>query len=349
MSRADSLGSFAGNVTAEKISLSNIKLTPSSAPSSPVQGDMYLDSSDNNLKIYTGNFWKNIVFASTISATGGTITEITDSGVDYRVHTFTTSGFFTVTSGSGEVEYLVVAGGGPGGSGFQDQWENGGGGGAGGYRSSVVGESSGGGASAEAKLSLTPGSYTVIVGAGGAPTPNNTSGRGTNGEDSVFSTITSVGGGAGGSNDAAGGGGNVYPGIDGGSGGGSSWEGAAGSGTTGQGFDGGIGKQVTNGGGGGGGGGAGSAGLNASDASGANGGSGVVSNITGSPITRAGGGGGGNDSNGSSGSGGSGGGGDGALNIPDDGDINTGSGGGGSGTNSGGAGGSGIVIVRYPI
>ena len=50
MSRADSLGSFAGNVTAEKISLSNIKLTPSSAPSSPVQGDMYLDNSDYNLK-----------------------------------------------------------------------------------------------------------------------------------------------------------------------------------------------------------------------------------------------------------------------------------------------------------
>ena len=72
------------------------------------------------------NFWKNIVFASTISATGGTITEINDDGVNYRVHTFTSSGTFEVTSGSGEVEYLIVAGGGSGGEG------HGGGGGAGG-------------------------------------------------------------------------------------------------------------------------------------------------------------------------------------------------------------------------
>ncbi len=46
------------------------------------------------------------------SATGGTITT---SG-DYTIHTFTSSGDFVV-SGSGEVEYLVVAGGGGGGTG----------------------------------------------------------------------------------------------------------------------------------------------------------------------------------------------------------------------------------------
>ena len=64
-----------------------------------------------------------------------------------------------------EVEYLGVAGGGGGGS-----WgARGGGGGAGGLRSSMVGYSSGGGASAESKLSITPGvSYTVTIGAGGA-------------------------------------------------------------------------------------------------------------------------------------------------------------------------------------
>jgi hypothetical protein len=99
MSRADSLGSFAGNVTAEKISLSNIKLTPSSAPSSPTQGDMYLDSSDNNLKIYTGNLWKDIVNASP----------------------------------SILVELLIVAGAGGGGCNYHTV-ATGGGGGAGGYR-----------------------------------------------------------------------------------------------------------------------------------------------------------------------------------------------------------------------
>ena len=95
------------------------------------------------------------------SATGGTVTDITDGGINYKVHTFTSSGTFTVVTGRAlEVEYLVVAGGGGGGEGYA------GGGGAGGYRSSVVGESSGGGASAESKLAISSGSYTVTVGAG---------------------------------------------------------------------------------------------------------------------------------------------------------------------------------------
>src|SRR6056300_720227 len=167
------------------LSLSNIKLTPSSAPSSPAQGDVYLDSSDNQLKIYSGTFWKSIIDAGTISATGGTITEITDSGVNYRVHTFTSSGIFTVTSGSGEVEYLVVAGGG-GGSAT--------GAGAGGYRCSVVGENSGGGVSAESKLFVTSQSYTVIVGAGGSGGANGQINDGDNGSPSQFSSIIALGG-----------------------------------------------------------------------------------------------------------------------------------------------------------
>ncbi len=61
------------------------------------------------------------------------------------------------------VEYLVVAGGGGGGPGYQA-----GGGGAGGYRCSVVGETSGRGTSTESVLNLTPGTYPVTVGAGGA-------------------------------------------------------------------------------------------------------------------------------------------------------------------------------------
>lgn len=42
-----------------------------------------------------------------ITATGGTITELNG----YRIHAFTSSGTLSVT-GSGNVEYLVVAGGG---------------------------------------------------------------------------------------------------------------------------------------------------------------------------------------------------------------------------------------------
>jgi hypothetical protein len=47
-------------------------------------------------------------------ASGGTVTDIVDGGISYRVHTFTTSGDLVVGRG-GEVEYLIVAGGGGGG------------------------------------------------------------------------------------------------------------------------------------------------------------------------------------------------------------------------------------------
>ena len=45
-----------------------------------------------------------------ITATGGTITTVAGK----TIHTFTSYGTFTVTIGSGLVEYLVVAGGGGG-------------------------------------------------------------------------------------------------------------------------------------------------------------------------------------------------------------------------------------------
>ena len=46
-----------------------------------------------------------------MTATGGTIT----TNGNYKVHSFTSSGTFTVT-GTGTVEYLVVGGGGGGGT-----------------------------------------------------------------------------------------------------------------------------------------------------------------------------------------------------------------------------------------
>jgi len=89
------------------------------------------------------------------------------------------------------VDYLVIAGGGGGGSAF-----SGGGGGAGGYRNSYSTESSGGGASSETSLILASGgtAYTVTVGAGGTGATSSISTVSTAGADSVFSTVTSLGG-----------------------------------------------------------------------------------------------------------------------------------------------------------
>ena len=261
-------------------------------------------------------------------ATGGSISLIGG----YYVHTFTASGTFTPTAALTDVEYLVVAGG--GGS-FV------GGAGAGGYRSSVVGESSGGGASAEARLSLTAATnYTVTVGAGGA----GGSASSTSGSDSVFSTITSLGGGR--SNNVG-----IVP--AGGSGGGqnNTSTNPVGAGTTGQGFAGGVGATDSSSGSpnnAGAGGGAGAVGGNATNSRGGNGGVGVSSSITGSAVTRAGGGGGNGFNTG--GTGGSGGGGNGGNNAgfpQTNGATNTGGGGGGGVVTTAGNGGSGIVIVRY--
>ena len=83
-----------------------------------------------------------------IIATGGT--ESAYAG--YVVHTFTSSGTFVLNKDY-DVDYLVVAGGGGGHGSFQSP--GGGGGGAGGMLSGTG-------------LSLTAGSFTITVGAGGA-------------------------------------------------------------------------------------------------------------------------------------------------------------------------------------
>ena len=250
---------------------------------------------------------------------GGTVTT---SG-NYRIHTFTSSGTFVNTIASLSVEYLVIAGGGAGGVGDANANAYGGGGGAGGYRTNVAGQTSGGGASAESALTISAGNKTVTVGAGGAGASGDNQ-LGTNGGDSVFDSITSIGGGRGGANSA--------DGSSGGSGGGGKEsDGSGQSGTSGQGYGGGPGSEGGNRGGGGGG--AGGSGGTSS------GGGGVSSTITGSAVTRAGGG-------GSNGSGGSGGGGDGGDPTGYNGTANTGSGG-GAATEHSGNGGSGLVVVRY--
>tara|TARA_R110000868_G_scaffold14_7_gene228 strand:- start:13185 stop:14612 length:1428 start_codon:yes stop_codon:yes gene_type:complete len=325
--------------------------TTAQRPASPAVGMIRFNTTLNYTEEYRDGVWQAL--SNVFTAEGGTVTT---SG-SYKIHTFTSSGTFTVLSGTKAVEYLVVAGGAGGGG------DSGGGGGAGGYRSSVTGESSGGGASAESQLTLGAGGYTVTVGAGGAGssnTPNGSVPRGTSGQNSVFSSITSLGGGGGGAGQGVGATGVGLSGGSGGGGGGAypsnGTQGAGGSGTSGQGYAGAAGNSVASPERGGGGGGAGGVGTTGSSGGG-NGGVGVQSSITGSAVYRGGGGGGGAYTAASTvGQGGNGGGGNGATagvtNNAVSGTANTG-GGGGSATESGvgvsGNGGSGIVIIRYVI
>ncbi len=282
-------------------------------------------------------------------AVGGTETTITQDGKIYRVHSFTQVGTSTLqVVRGGEVEYLVVAGGGEGANAVTDQtFENGGGGGAGGFR--------------EGSADVAVQSYSVVVGAGGSTGTGGTTSPGTgpaNGSPSSALGIESAGGGRGGMRDIA-----VQAG---GSGGGncsfnsplgeasSTQPGAAGNipaVSPSQGNNGGSGNGTSGGNAGaGGGGGAGGVGGNGTSTVGGNGGAGKQSSITGTNVFYSAGGGGSGSTAGSGGSGiggnasNSGGGSPGAQ--------NTGSGGGGAfgGTNtSGGSGGSGIVIIRYRI
>jgi len=274
-----------------------------------------------------------------VTATGGTVS----CCGDYKIHTFTGPGTFTVTcagntAGSNTVDYLVIAGGGGGA---------GGGGAGGGFR-----ESKATGAPWTASplatctsLPVTATGYPITVGGGGALNVN-TSNPGTNGSPSIFSTITSAGGGYGG----GGGPGTTRPGNPGGSGGGA-WSynnptsGTGGTGNTPpvappQGNNGGpiyatpCGAGAAAGGGGAGGVGViGGGGDTGNPTGGGAGGPGVSTSISTSPVTYA--------------SGGKGY----ASAAPGPEPANSGNGGGGGPVGgagvSGNNGGSGIVIIRY--
>ena len=320
--------------------------TTAQRPGSPANGYIRYNTDDDVIEEYRDGAWNDL--SNVFTATGGTESTYIDGGTTYKVHTFTSSGSFTVLSGTKTVEYVVVGGGGGAGGAVR-----GGGAGAGGYRSSVSGESSGGGASAETAITVAPGAFTVTVGAGGTAGPYSTgngASAGANGANSVFHTVTSLGGGGGGASDYAGAGYN--PGS-GGSGGGGWYINGFGNGTSGQGYDGGTsgGSQPY----GGGGGGAGQAGGAFNDATRpSKGGNGVQTSITGTATYFAGGGSSGTYP-GQSGvgnqDGGLGGGGASRNQFgqtsgqaPSNGTANTGGGGGASGN-----GGSGIVIIRYAI
>jgi gliding motility-associated-like protein len=280
----------------------------------------------------------------------GTFTQ-NPNGKVYKVLTFNSLGTcdtWTPPQGVTEVDYLVVGGGGsggtPGGSAGDNYWGTGGGG-AGGFR--------------EGKMAIsgqTP--YVITVGSGGmAPAYNNSrTSTGLNGGDSQFGNIMSLGGGGGGAGVNV----NSGKGNSGGSGGGSGGDNGLlfALGTLDQGNDGAVSRTSASGRtAGGGGGGAGAAGNRGGGSTGhvaspgGSGGSGKSSSITGTATTYAGGGGGGSrDTEGGVQTAGAGGSGGGGVGNGSDGTNGLGGGGGGRGADgTGGDGGTGVVILRYEV
>jgi hypothetical protein len=247
-------------------------------------GDVWVNTTSGEMYVLTdattdNNVWTNVgegvgnVPGPYMSATGGTIT--TDG--DYKVHTFTSSGTFTVTAGStyNDAEYLVVAGG--GGSSY-------GGGGAGGMLSGTG-------------LTVTSQGYTVVVGGGGAAYDIGVSAGGNGSNSSALGISATGGGGGGGYNFGCGYTSRMQAG-NGGSGGGSGSHACGGTftyygtGISGQGNRGGNGQSVQyTSSCAGGGGGAGGVGGDCSGGTQGSAGPGLSNSITGSSVTYAKGGG----------------------------------------------------------
>ena len=291
------------------------------------------------------------------SSTNDTQSVINVQGQAYRVHTWTTSGDITFSTG-GDIEVLCVGGGGRGGLALVTS----------GLTTNVYGAGGGGGGGGvlQAKIAITANKYDATVGVGGAsgvlPSDSSFGLSGSSPPD-----VVAVAGGSGGFTSS---GGSVFDGANGGSSGGgaftTSFDSDAGDRTFGQGNIGADGVAGTSGNAGGGGG-AGTQGTGGSGFS-PNGGNGVLSLITGNPVYYGGGGAGGPKVRQTTaslpifetaieGKGGIGGGGDAGKNAQN------GTGGGGGGNffayaplfpanvvfSTPGSGGSGIVIIRYPI
>ena len=326
--------------------------TTAQRPASPT-GNMIRKNTTTGYVEYYDTTTSSWIGLGAFQATGGTETTYSSGGLDYKVHTFTTSGSLSV-NGAKSIDYLVVAGGGGGGP---------------------LGGGGGGGGVLSGSQTLTSGTYSIVIGAGangGRP-----AGRGSNGGNSTALGLTAIGGGGGGAHDT---GTTSVAGSSGGSGGGGSDNSSSfgpGAGTSGQGTAGGNGTPTfgTGNRGGGGGGGAGSGGGDRS--SNGAGGSGVLNAINGTSLYWAGGGGGGGYAGSGAGAGGIGGGGGGgtdgasggtgggsALNNGTNGPSTGSQFGGLGGQNTGGgggapswsadqtgsrSGGSGIVIIRYTV
>lgn len=333
--------------------------TTAQRPGTPNNGDLRVNSDSDYLEMYYNSKWSVIKYLNYVFATGGTVSIIGD----YRIHMFTSSGYFNVLEApdDAEFDYFIVGGGGGGGADM---------GGGGGGAAVITGTSN----------AMTVGQYTIVVGAGGLGSITSTTAPGGfGGNSSIVGEGINVsalyGGGGASRHDATS---AATQATIGASGGGASGQNANFAlGTVGLGNQGGTSGGQWRPGGGGGAGGAGVSGVS-TNASPADGGPGVANSFLGVQYHwGAGGAGGGYTIEG--GNGGLGGGGGGAprtttrglggigginpggiaqvgtlvaqTNVRGgDGGPNTGSGGGGGSHSTGGFGGnggSGIVAIKY--
>jgi len=287
-------------------------------------------TSGTDLTMVGANVWSDIKTVTTDSAY---------TTVTFPRSYLSTSGGWKVPSTVTRVSAVIAAGGGGGGAETDATGWLGGGGGAGGYRMVT---------STVASASL----LTVTVGQGGrygisTAAADANLGIPTNGQDSTFANITSLGGGAGAGRSANSGRQNGLAGGSGGGGG--TYSGTGGNGTAGQGNNGGTASAncCASGGGGGAGGAGGNGSATGGNGSGGSAGDGILNPMyisgTNAQYLAAGGAGGGLSSNGATGS-------KGGVGFSLSAPANSGSGGGGGGGQSyinGGFGGSGVVIVRW--
>lgn len=159
-------------------SWSSVVENSSTAPSNPEAGLMWFDATNAVMKVWNGSKWEQM--SNKFTASGGAESTAIVNGTTYRIHTFTTSGAFIVDAIC-DIDVLMVAGGGQGGGHACP-----GGGGAGGliYKTNHT---------------VTPGTYSIIVGAGGAKKNLGSSNfqAGNPGSDTTAFGMTADGGGAG--------------------------------------------------------------------------------------------------------------------------------------------------------
>lgn len=156
--------------------------TPANRPTGAAAGDVIYNSTTDSIEFFNGSVWIQSAVIPII-ATGGAATFSPGDGFKY--HVFTGTATFTISSGTNDVDAVIIAGGGGGGAG-----RDGGGGGAGGMRVVSMGK-------------MAPGSYPVTVGGGGAAMAYwpgyslaNPHSHASVGGTSTFNGFSSTGGGA---------------------------------------------------------------------------------------------------------------------------------------------------------
>ena len=173
LTTADS-GATVTNATLTAPIIDQVKLTPGSTPGSPAEGHMYYNSVTKVISVYNGSAWEQI----NETALGGLVTSYASGATTYRIHTFLTSGTFTLAS-TKTLDFLIIGGGGGGGQNY------------------IVGGSGAGGMWVKTGVSTAAGSYPIVVGAGGSNTGDGyghqTSSRGHS--SSAFGRVAPGGGG----------------------------------------------------------------------------------------------------------------------------------------------------------